>query len=149
MIVEERVTIRGSKESVWSAISNIEGSERIISGVEKIEVLERPSNGLVGLRWRETRLLFGRPATVEKVISEASEGTSYTTRAESEGFIFLTTMRISDADGGTMLASSHESLPQGLVTRLKSIPMVLFFKGMLKKAILQDLNDIKSAVERG
>jgi len=28
-----------------------------------------------------------------------------------------------------------------------SIPMGLFFKGGIKKAILQDLNDIKSAVE--
>jgi len=29
-----------------------------------------------------------------------------------------------------------------------SIPMRLFFKGVIKKALLQDLNDIKAAVER-
>jgi hypothetical protein len=29
-----------------------------------------------------------------------------------------------------------------------SIPMTLLFKGVAKKALLQDLNDYKSAVER-
>jgi hypothetical protein len=37
---------------------------------------------------------------------------------------------------------------QGIVARLVSIPMVLFFKGVAKKALLQDLNDIRSAVEQ-
>jgi hypothetical protein len=35
-----------------------------------------------------------------------------------------------------------------MAARLKSLPMGLF-KGVIRKAILQDLNDIKSAVERG
>ena len=46
------------------------------------------------------------------------------------------------------MTSSHESKPQGIVARLMSIPMVLFFKGVIKKALLQDLNDIKAAVEQ-
>jgi hypothetical protein len=29
-----------------------------------------------------------------------------------------------------------------------SIPMGLFFKGVARKALLQDLNDIKAAVEK-
>jgi hypothetical protein len=28
-------------------------------------------------------------------------------------------------------------------------PMVFFFRGVIRKALLQDLNDIKAAVERG
>jgi hypothetical protein len=46
------------------------------------------------------------------------------------------------------LTSSHDSQPQGIVARLLSIPMGLLFKGVAKKALLQDLNDIKSAVEK-
>ena len=46
------------------------------------------------------------------------------------------------------LTSSHETKPQGFVARLMSLPMFLF-KGVMKKALLQDLNDIKSAVEKG
>ena len=46
------------------------------------------------------------------------------------------------------LTSSHDSQPRSVVARLMSIPMALLFKGVAKKAILQDLNDIKSAVEK-
>jgi hypothetical protein len=148
MIVEAQVAINGSKAAVWAAITNIENATEIISGIEKIEVVEKPANGLVGLKWRETRMLFGEPATVEKWITDAAESEFYKTRAESDGMVFLTTMSISESSGGIRLTSSHDSKPQSVVARLKSIPMVLF-KGVVKKALLQDLNDIKSAVEQG
>lgn len=148
MIVEAQVTIHGSKAAIWAAITNIEKASEIISGIEKIEVLEKPTEGLVGLRWRETRMLFGKPATAEKWITEAAENEFYKTRAEDGGFVFLTTMTIQETSGGITLTSSHETRPQGIVARLQSLPMFLF-KGVIKKAILQDLNDIKSAVEQG
>ena len=148
MIVEAQVTINGSKAAIWAAISNIENAAETISGIEKIEVFEKPAHGLVGLRWRETRMYFGKPATVEKRITDAVENNFFKTRAESDGFVFLSTMSISESSGGVTLTSSHDSRPQGVVAKLKSIPMPLF-KGMMKKALLQDLNDIKSAVEQG
>jgi hypothetical protein len=46
------------------------------------------------------------------------------------------------------LTESHESRPQGIVATLLSIPMGLLFKGVARKAVLQDLNDIKAAVEQ-
>ncbi len=110
MIVEAQVTINGSKAAIWTAITDIANASETISGIENIEVLERPANGLVGLKWRETRMLFGKTATAEKWITDAAEKKSYKTRAESDGFVFLSTMA--------------------------------------KKALLQDLNDIKSAVEQ-
>jgi len=147
MFVEEQVTINGSKAAIWTAITNIENASEIISGIKNIEVLEKPAHGLVGLRWRETRMLFGEPATVEKWITDAAENEFYKTRAEDRGVVFITTMRISESSSGMTLTSSHDSQPQGVVARLKSLPMFLF-KGVMKKAIRQDLNDIKSAVER-
>jgi len=147
MIVEAQVTINGSKAAIWAAITNIANASEIISGIEHIEVLEKPANGLVGLRWRETRMLFGKPATAEKWITDAAENEFYTTRAEDRGVVFITTIRISESSGGMTLTSAHDSKPQGIVARLLSIPMFLF-KGVAKKALLQDLNDIKSAVEQ-
>ena len=147
MIVEAQVTINGSKAAIWAAITNIENASETIGGIEKIEVLEKPANKLVGLKWRETRMYFGKPATVEKWITDAAENEFYKTRAESDGFVFLSTMSISESSGGITLSSSHDSKPQGIVATIKSMPMYLF-KGVLKKAILQDLNDIKAAVEK-
>jgi hypothetical protein len=146
MLVEAQITIHGSRAAVWSAITDIENAAVIISGIEKIEVLEKPASGLVGLKWRETRMLFGKPADVGKWITDAAENEFYTTRAEDRGVVFLTTFRISESSAGVTLTSSHNSKPQGFAARVMSLPMVLF-KGVLKKAILQDLHAIKSAVE--
>jgi uncharacterized protein YndB with AHSA1/START domain len=146
MLVEAKVTINGSKAAIWAAITNIENAAQIISGIEKIEIVEKPANGLVGLKWRETRILFGSPTTVEKWITDAAENEFYKTKAEDGGFQFLTTKRISEDSGAMTLTESHESKPQSLKAKL-SIPMLILFKGAIKKALLQDLNDIKAAVE--
>jgi hypothetical protein len=80
-------------------------------------------------------------------MTDAAENEFYKTRAEDHGFVFWTTMSISESGDGVTLTSGHESKPQGVAAALMSIPMRLVFKGVLKKAILQDLNDIKAAVE--
>jgi uncharacterized protein YndB with AHSA1/START domain len=148
MTVEAQLTINASKAAVWAATTDIAHFAQLLSGVEQIEVVEKPATGLVGLRWKETRMLFGKPATVEKWITEAKENEFYTTRAEQDGFVFITTNRVSGSDGNVTLIGIHETQPQGFAAKLKSLPMV-FFKGVIKNAILQDLKDIKVVVERG
>jgi len=151
MLVEARVAINGTRALIWAAITDIENAAKSITGIEKIEIVDKPANGLVGLRWRETRMLFGKPATVEKWITDAAENEFYKTQAEDGGFVFLTTKRISqngtqNSDGMT-LAESHESRPQTIKAKL-SVPMLFLFKGVIRKALLQDLKDIKAAVEQ-
>jgi carbon monoxide dehydrogenase subunit G len=51
MIVEAQVTISGPKAAIWAAITDIENAAETVSGIEKIEVLEKPASGLVGLKW--------------------------------------------------------------------------------------------------
>lgn len=148
MIVEAHVTIQGSRAAIWAAITDIENAAEAIRGIEKIEVLDRPASGLVGLKWRETRILFGKPATAEKWITGAVDNEFYETRAESDGFVFLSTMRILEESGGLTLTTTHDSRPQSLAARFWSIPMGLMFRGVARKALLQDLDDIKAAVER-
>src|SRR5262245_30746324 len=121
MFVEAQVTINGSKAAIWKAITDIENASEAISGIENIEVLDKPASGLVGLKWRETRMLFGKPATAEKWITDAAENQFYKTRAEDRGFVYLTTLRISESNGGMTLTSSHDSQPQGIVAKLMSI----------------------------
>lgn len=147
MLVDASITINASKAAVWAATTDIARFAELLSGVEKIEVVERPSTGLVGLKWTETRILFGKPATVVKWITEVKENEFYTTRAEQDGFVFITTNRLSGSDGNVVLTGIHETRPQGFAAKLKALPMV-FFKGVIRKAILQDMNDIKAAVEQ-
>ena len=148
MIVEAKIEIAGSRTAVWARITDIVNAKEFITGIEGIEVVERPSDGFTGFRWRETRMYFGKPATVEKWVTDSAENEFYETKAEMDGFVFVTTMRVSEnSSGGTTLTSSHDSIPQGLVSRIKSLPMFLF-KGVIRKALMQDLNDVKAAVEQ-
>jgi hypothetical protein len=146
MTVEAQINIIGTRPEIWKVITNIHDAAGLISGIESIEILHQPENGLVGLKWRETRMYFGKPSAIDKWITEADEGNYFKTRAEMEGYIFTTTLTLSGNNGNHLLTSSHETTPIGLLARIKSLPMV-FFKGMLKKAILQDLRDLKTAVE--
>jgi hypothetical protein len=146
MIVEEKITINKNNSAVWTVITNIRHIEKIISGIEKIEILYEPENSLVGLKWRETRIYFDKPSAIDKWITDAVDNKFYKTRAEMNDFIFLTTMSISENGDNTILTSSHETKSQGIIAIIKSLPMI-FFRGLLKKAILKDLNDIKNAVE--
>jgi len=147
MKVAAQVTINSNNTEVWNTITNIRQAAKIISGIEKIEILNEPLNGLVGLKWTETRMYFGKPSAIDKWITEAIENKCFKTKAEMEGFIFITMMTISNSGDRVILTSTHETQSQGILAKIKSLPMI-FFKGMLKKAILQDLMDIKKAIEQ-
>lgn len=126
MKVEAQVTIAGTRAAIWTVIADIEHAAGTMTGIEKIDILERPARGLVGLTWRETRVLFGKPASADKWITDAVEEEFYEARAESDGFVFLSSMRLSETSGGVALV-----------------------RGVATRALLQDLHDIKRAVERG
>lgn len=147
MTVEAQITINATRGKVWKVVTDIKNAATIIGGIDKIEVIHEPAHGLVGLKWRETRMYFDKPASVDKWITAAGENEFYETKAEMDGFIFITTMKISETGGRIELTSVHETQAPGVIAKIKSLPMV-FFKGVLKKAILQDLSDIKKAAEQ-
>lgn len=148
MAIEASVTINAGRDAVWAVITDIDRAAERISGIVRIEVLERPAEGVVGLRWLETRSIRGDEATVELRIVEAEAPRFYRTRAEAQGFEFTTTISLSEQGGGCTLTSHHESRPLTFVARLMMLPMFLF-QGMWRKLLEQDLADIKAAVERG
>ena len=148
MVIEVQVTIEGSREEVWSVITDIENSPNTIKGIEKVEILEKPTRSLVGLKWQETRTLFGQTATEIMWITDVKENESYRTRAESHGAVYITSLVLSEQDGGTRLTMGFDSVPQTFSARLMSATMGRVFRNATKKALMQDLVDIRAAVEK-
>ncbi len=148
MIVEAQVTVGGPKTAVWEVITDIENAAETISGIDQVEVLEKPADGLVGLKWRETRTMFGKSATEVMWITDAADNEFYKARAESHGCVYISTMSIAGNSESCTLTMSHETQPQSFLAKLLMAPMGLIFKGALRKTILKDLQDIKAAVER-
>lgn len=147
MKIAAQINISSTKENVWKTITDVQHFPKILKGVENIEILEKPANGLIGLKWKETRMYFGKPAAIDKWITESYTFESYKTRAELDSFIFITTLTISEDGGCLRLTNIHETIPIGILAKIKSIPMI-FFKNILKKTIKEDLSDLKNAVEQ-
>lgn len=146
MLIETKVD--ASKDKVWQIISNIEGSAEVISGIEGIDILEKPTNGLVGLKWEETRIMFGKTATEVMWITEAEKNKHYKTRAEGPGVIYETTMAVADDGSNTSLSMQFESEATSFGSRIFSGLMSFFIKKSMRNAIEQDLVDIKAAAEK-
>ena len=147
MKVKADITINSAKEAVWRVITNIENSVNTISAIENIEVLEKPENGLVGLKWQETRTMFGQQATEIMWITEAQENAYYRTRAENNGAVYISELRVEGSGDKTLLSMEFEGEAQSFGAKLISFLTGFLFKGATEKAIKQDLEDIKVAVE--
>jgi uncharacterized membrane protein len=141
------VEIKAPKHVVWSLISDIEGSPTTISGIDQVEVLERPAVGLPGLKWKETRTLYGKSATETMWITEADEGSYYMTEARSHGSIYRTEVRVGEAPDGTVLRMEFAAEPTTVVAKILSVALGWLIRRSVGKALRQDLEDVKRAAE--
>ena len=91
--------------------------------------------------------MFGKTASEVMWITDVVENEFYTVGAESHGCIYLSTMSVSERDGSTVLTMTHESRPQGFLAKLMFVATGFLVRKAMMKVILQDLNDIKAAVE--
>ena len=148
MKVQAKVCIDGTKENIWQVITDIEGSKKTIGAIEEIEILEKPVSGLSGLKWRETRTMFGKTATEVMWITDVKENEYYQTRAESHGAIYISRLQIEEQDNKTFLTMKFDGQAQSLMAKIMSVSMGFLFKNATQKALQKDLEDIKTVVEK-
>ena len=149
MHVQADVMVKAPRETVWAVVSDIPNAASTIKGIEKVEVLEQPKGeGIVGLKWRETRTMFGKQATETMWITDASAPSFYETRAENSGAIYTTRIALQDAGAGvTRLSMDFGAEPRTFGARILGAVFGALMKGSMRKAILKDLEDIKAAAE--
>ena len=148
MEFKEQVFINAPIDKVWGIISNIEGSSKNINAIQDIKVLENPTDGLVGFKWTETRIMFGKTATETMWITDAKTNEFYQTRAESHGAIYISKLNVIEKDGGTELTMSFLGEAQTFMAKLMSATLGAIFKNATKKALMKDLEDIKAVAEK-
>ena len=148
MKIQVETKINKPKEVVWQTIINIEGSEERISGIEKVEVLEKPEVGMVGFKWRETRTMFGKTATEVMWITDVVENDHYKVRAESRGMIYNSVIKVAGEGDQTVLSMEFGGEAQTFMVKMMSALMMPFFKGATIKALQKDMDDIKASLEQ-
>ncbi len=147
MDVSAQVKIAAPNDRVWSIITDFENCARTISGIKEIKVLNRPDNGIVGLKWQETREMFGKDATETMWITDAEDGRFYQTRAENHGAIYVSRMSVEPEGDGCVLTMSFNGSAQTIFARVMMALTGWMMTGPMKKLIQKDLDDIKLAAE--
>lgn len=147
MTITVSETINAPRERVWNLITDSDGWADTISGIKSVEVLEKPSDGVIGLKWREKREFFGKEATETMWITAAENGHWYETNALNHGMAYTTRLSVAELGDGTTLTMTFDARPTTLAARLM-MPIGMMFNGTVRKALQQDLNDIKLAAEK-
>lgn len=146
MSISVSETINATREHVWSVIVDIEGAESIVDAITELSVLEKPETGLIGLKWQESRVMFGKEATETMWITSAEDGHWYETTAENHGMIYHSRLSLEEKGDQTELTMGFVCKPQTFTAKLFSAVSFLM-NGTVKKAFAADLRDIKRACE--
>ncbi len=148
MRVTVETDIQAPPEAVWRVVSDIENAAETIEAIEEIDILDHPTGpSITNLKWRETRTMFGKQATEVMWVTDAAEPSYYETRAESHGSVYQTRIALHAHDGGTRLSMAFEGQPMTLGAKITWALTGFVVKRMMRKALNQDLADIKAAVE--
>ncbi|MFD1927763.1 SRPBCC family protein [Sporosarcina siberiensis] len=148
MKVSAQTNINSTKEKVWEVITDIENSVNVISGIINIEILNPVGDNLVGLKWKETRKMFGKEAVEVMWVTHSKKYDYYQTRAESHGAIYLSRLNITDKNNGVVtLEMSFEGQAASLPAKIMSGVFGVFMKKSMKKVLEVDLEDIKKSCE--
>lgn len=149
-------TINASPEAVWTVITDLENAAERITGITKVEVLERPESGVIGLKWRETRVMLGKEATEEMTISAAKDGEWFETTAYNCGSEYRSRMTVTPRSTagatagaeGSELTFSFQGTCLTWWAHLLSFAMGWMMVGSLKQCMAADLADLKGAAEK-
>ena len=141
------VEIEKPLEYVWKAIIDFKNCSNYIESIIKLEIIDEPKDTLIGFKWKETRVMFGKEAIETMWITDYVENEYYQTRAESHGSIYKSRLSIEQLGGNTKLTMSFKAEPQSFFAKMFSFCLGFMMKGSMKKALLKDLSDIKIHLE--
>lgn len=134
------------QDRVFDVLTDFEHMAEHIDGIIKLEVLTEGPVG-VGLRFHETRKMFGRESTELIEIVEFDPGKSSTASCTSCGATLSWRFDLHSAlEGGTDVQFSLNIKPESLFAKLAAPLSGLMMKG-LKKSMVQDLEDLRPHIE--
>ncbi|SFN97408.1 SRPBCC family protein [Mycetocola miduiensis] len=143
---QDSISINADRKRVFAVFCDLDKAAANVSAITRIEVLTGPSQLNLGTKWRETRTMFGKEATEEMWVTGYEQDVSYVAEAESRGTHYRSEYRFTPEGNGTRVDMTFEGTPLTVGARLAGILGALF-AGAARKALHQDLVDLKRACE--
>lgn len=132
-------------ERVFEAMTDLRNAPARCSGIKSLELLTEGPVG-AGTRFRETREMFGKEAVEEMEVTAFTPPSSYTVEGDSCGAHFTSTFTFTPHGDGTRVVMQMTSRANTVMAKLMT-PVGWLFRGVMKKAIRKDLDDLKAYVE--
>ncbi|MFI1397338.1 SRPBCC family protein [Streptomyces sp. NPDC020681] len=146
VVVERRITAPADR--VWRALTDLESMPRVLSGVDKVEILSADGPFRVGTRWRETRTMLGKQATEEMEVTASEPPERYVVEAHSHGTHYVSEFALRSAGPETTdVRMTFSATPSGGVTGLLAKIFGAIGRRAVAKAIAKDLADVATSVE--
>lgn len=143
----ESVTIEAPRERVFGVFSDIAGAPARVKGIERVEMIGEGPVG-VGTKWRETRVMFGKPHTETLEITAFDAPSSYAVGSSSCGTLYRTTFTFREVGPArTEVEFVFEGKGENAAARIMGGLMSPLMKGMMRKCMMADLRDLKVACE--
>ena len=131
MKLSSTLSIKAPRVDVFSVFSDIPSASERITGIKQLEVLSEAKSGQ-GVRWRETRVMFGQEATEEMEITRFDEPNSYVVEAESHGTHYTSRFSfVEDGGGATRVTWEFEGKPE----RRRGVDVLHFHDGNIIKKL--------------
>ena len=148
MNVTAEIEICRPREVVWSVITDIENWTAMITNIININILYKPSQGIGGLKWEETRRMFGVQATETLCVTDFAENEYYCSRGESHGSIFTTRFTLRERGDKTVLSISFSGESRSSLVRTISFWMEPLIYNAVLNVLQKDLEDIRNQAEK-
>ena len=166
MKIDNHIIVHASKDAVWNALTDFENMEKNIRSVIKIEILELPTGmsspkelkgakDITGVKWSETRPTCGNGGeerTETMWVSNCVHHEYYEARSESAECSFVCKLYMVEQKDSTgkdcyAIGMAMEGTPQTFLWKVMMFLMGWYFVKVTKKAIMEDLEDIKKLAE--
>ena len=136
-------TIEAPIGTVFDTVAHIENFSKAVPHITKVEFLSDVRTG-IGTRFRETRLMGRREATTELEVTEYVKNDHVRMVTDTHGTVWDTVFTVKPApSGGVELTMVMDANAHKLMSKIMN-PLI---KGMIRKAIENDLDAVKAYCE--
>jgi len=139
--------IEATPSAVFAVFSDFANAAGRIKAITKLEILTPGPIG-VGTRFKETRVMFGKDCTEEMQITAFDPGRSYEITCHSCGAEYRTIFHFAQDGDGTRVDAEFSTRATSFWAKLMA-PLGWMMKGMMKKCLQQDLDDLQKVAESG
>src|SRR5262245_50196070 len=110
-------TIHATPERVFRTVADPEEFQRAIPGGSQVEYLT-PNRTGVGVKFRATRLMKGKPSTFEQEVTEFVPNEQIRLVNITHGTVWDSTFRVRAESGGTVLTLTMDARAEQLLARV-------------------------------